>query len=151
MLKPVKNYDSFSSKQTNSGKGKRSQSKQSPQADAVEIDIQSQTVLKTSSKSLKDTANENSESKIKASDNSTKQDTPQNSDRNEITRKTSSKKKKIEKHKKKRTKSPPSELDKELKDAKDETDDLIYRNRTKFTLTTADVTFEDVAGNNGKY
>ena len=54
------------------------------------------------------------------------------------------------KFKKKRMKSPPSELDKELKDLKEETDDVVFRNRTKFTVTHSDVTFDNVAGNNGE-
>ena len=73
-------------------------------------------------------------------------------DDDETTKKTPSKKKKIDKHKvkKKIAKSPPSELDKELKELKDETDDVIFRNRTKFTVTQSEVTFADVAGSNGK-
>jgi len=71
---------------------------------------------------------------------------------NDISKNTPSKKKKTDKPKvkKKRGKSPPSELDKELQDLKDETDDLLFRKRTKFTATLANVTFADVAGNEGK-
>ena len=67
---------------------------------------------------------------------------------NITTPKTKKKSDKVSSAKKKKQKGE-SKLDKELKDMKQETDDLIMPNRAKFSLLQSDVTFADVAGNNG--